>query len=742
MSFVAGSIIAKFKSDLSGLQKGIASAKGAVSGLSGSASSLQSKFNGSFSSITSAVGKFGKALGIVGGLVGGISLGALGKQAINTAKDFEQSEIAFTTLLKDRGKALQALQAIQEDAKQTPYNLPELIKVNQMLISAGESADGSRKVIKDLGNAVAATGGGTAELTRLGANLQQIKALGKASALDIKQFGYAGINIYSLLSETTGKTVEEVKEMEVTYETLTEALSKASDAGGMFEGAMENQSKSLQGIMSNIQDTIDLGLKDILVQSGAFDAIKALAEGFLNWFEGAVPKITRFFTVVGNIISYLGEIWNGVDISAELEEALSFFFGDKAGMVAGILTMLVNAFKAFAGFVSQNKDTIVSALKGIALGLGAVMAINGILAIPAMLTAIGTALVALMSPALLVVAGVTLLYMAWSNNWLGIRDITASVWEFLKGVFGWLMNIPEMLQGAWETFKNFFIGVFTAIQPVLQAFWEVVQFVFNAVMAYIQFWANFWKWIFENLVFPILFLLSAIVARVVYEVIKFFGDLATQVGDWMRRMYEEYIQPIVEAIVTKFTELKDMVMEKFNALKSGALGIWNSIKSTLDSIVSSIKESISNKTGEAKTSVLNIFNQLWEGLKSLAGKIYDAITDPFRRAKEAIEKIASEIKEKAMQISPFHKNSPSLVELVQKGTGQIADMYKDLGEQISGYDYHGNVLGLAGGEQPAFAGASNSGPSVNQYITNEVHDGADVDMVNQRLAFMYRNAQR
>lgn len=739
MSFVAGSIIAKFKSDLSGLQKGIASAKGAVSGLTGTASNLQSKFNSSFGSVTSAIGKFGKALGVVGGLVGGISLGALGRQAINTAKDFEQSEIAFTTLLKDRGKALEALSAIQEDAKATPYNLPELIKVNQMLLSAGESAEGSRKVIKDLGNAVAATGGGTAELSRLGANLQQIKAIGKASAMDVKQFGMAGINIYGLLAEATGKSVDEVKDMDVTYELLTESLAKASEAGGLFEGAMDNQSKSLQGVMSNIQDTIDLGLKDILMKSGAFDAIKGLAEGFLGWFEGAIPKITRFFTVIGNVISYLGDIFNGVDTSAELEEALSFFFGDKAGMVTDILKLLVNGFKAFIGFVSNNKDVIISALKGIAIGIGTIMAIQGIIGFFA---GVATAIGFLLSPAGMLIAVITLLYMAWSNNFLGIQDIVASVWEFLKGAFAWLMNIPEMIQGAWEIFKNFFIGVFDAIRPVIDGFWQVVQTVFGAVMAYITFWANFWKWIFDNLVFPILFLLSAIVARVVYEVIKFFGDLATQVGDWMRRMYEEYIQPIVEAIVEKFTELKDMVMEKFNALKSGALAIWNNIKSGLENIVNTIKEAISGRIGEAKESVLNIFGQLWEGLKSIGTKIYDAITEPFRKAKEAIEGIASSIKEKAMQISPFHKNSPSLVELVEKGTGQIADFYKGLNETIAGYDYHGNVLGM-GTQEPALAGVGgNNGPNVNQYVTNEIHDGADVEMVNQKLAFMYRNAQR
>lgn len=42
-------------------------------------------------------------------------------------------------------------------------------------------------------------------------NLQQIKNAGKATAADIKQFAYAGIDVYGILADYTGKSTAEVQ---------------------------------------------------------------------------------------------------------------------------------------------------------------------------------------------------------------------------------------------------------------------------------------------------------------------------------------------------------------------------------------------------------------------------------------------------------------------------------------------------------------------------------------------------
>lgn len=187
--------------------------------------------------------------------------------ALSAAKDFIQTGIqynaqlesyttGFTNMLGSAEAAKAAMDAIQEDAARTPFDVASLTQANQLLISAGENAGYSRKAIMALGDAVSATGGGNAELSRMSANLQQIANVGKASAIDIKQFAYAGINIYQVLADYTGKSVQEVQKMTISYDLLSQALIAASEEGGRYYNAMDTQSQTMNGRVSTLKDNV------------------------------------------------------------------------------------------------------------------------------------------------------------------------------------------------------------------------------------------------------------------------------------------------------------------------------------------------------------------------------------------------------------------------------------------------------------------------------------------------------
>lgn len=168
----------------------------------------------------------------------------------------EKYTTGFTNMLGSAEAAKAAMDAIQEDAARTPFDVASLTQANQLLISAGENAGYSRKVIMALGDAVSATGGGNAELSRMSANLQQIANVGKASAIDIKQFAYAGINVYQVLADYTGKSVQEVQKMTISYDTLSQALIAASEEGGRYYNAMDTQSQTMNGRVSTLKDNV------------------------------------------------------------------------------------------------------------------------------------------------------------------------------------------------------------------------------------------------------------------------------------------------------------------------------------------------------------------------------------------------------------------------------------------------------------------------------------------------------
>lgn len=194
-------------------------------------------------------------------------LTSLGTKSVGLAKDFVEMGISynaqiekyttgFTNMLGSAQAAQEAMQAIQEDAARTPFDVASLTQANQLLISAGENAEYSRKVINALGDAVSATGGGSAELSRMAANLQQIANVGKAATIDIKQFAYAGINIYQILADYTGKSVQEVQSMTISYDLLSQALIAASEEGGRYYNAMETQSQTMNGRISTLKDNV------------------------------------------------------------------------------------------------------------------------------------------------------------------------------------------------------------------------------------------------------------------------------------------------------------------------------------------------------------------------------------------------------------------------------------------------------------------------------------------------------
>ena len=239
----------------------------------------------------------------------------------------EQYQTALTNMLGSASAAENALEQIKQDAARTPFDTAGLVKANELLISTGVDADSSRKVILALGDAVSATGGGNEELSRMAQNLQQIKNAGKATAADIKQFAYAGIDVYGILADYTGKSTAEVQKMTVTYDVLTAALEKASDEGGRYYNSMSTQSETLNGQMSTLTDnatqlaglmTADLtdGIK--MVVGNLNDMTVAAAEAYkTDGWVGLAKEIASLNPLISGVISEMSALGDGLSTIAK-----------------------------------------------------------------------------------------------------------------------------------------------------------------------------------------------------------------------------------------------------------------------------------------------------------------------------------------------------------------------------------------------------------------------------------------
>lgn len=243
----------------------------------------------------------------------------LGSAALSAAEGFISSGIeynaqiekyttGFTNMLGSAEAAQQVMSQIQEDAAKTPFDVASLTQANQYLISAGENASYARDTIMALGDAVSATGGGNDELNRMSQNLQQIANTGKATAADIKQFAYAGIDVYGILADYTGKSTAEVQKMTISYDLLTQALQAASEEGGRYYNSMDTQSQTMNGRVSTLKDNVKqlAGLMTGDLSSGIGvaigklnDMVVAAQEAYkLDGWSGLIGEITGLTTVI------------------------------------------------------------------------------------------------------------------------------------------------------------------------------------------------------------------------------------------------------------------------------------------------------------------------------------------------------------------------------------------------------------------------------------------------------------
>lgn len=237
--------------------------------LRATATALKAANNGmeGFASSTDKASSKSLAGAIAQGTVMANVFSKLGSAALSAAEGFISSGIeynaqiekyttGFTNMLGSAEAAQQVMSQIQEDAAKTPFDVASLTQANQYLISAGENASYARSTIMALGDAVSATGGGNDELNRMSQNLQQIANTGKATTADIKQFAYAGIDVYGILADYTGKSTAEVQNMTISYDLLTQALQAASEEGGRYYNSMDTQSQTMNGRVSTLQDNV------------------------------------------------------------------------------------------------------------------------------------------------------------------------------------------------------------------------------------------------------------------------------------------------------------------------------------------------------------------------------------------------------------------------------------------------------------------------------------------------------
>lgn len=186
------------------------------------------------------------------------------KSMVDVRGEFQQIEIAFTTMLKSKDKADKLMAEAVRLAAVTPFGLKDVASGAKQLLAYGVEAGAVTRNLEMLGNVAAGVGSQLNDVVYLYGTL---KASGRVTQMDINQFAGRGIPIYEELAKVMKISVDEVRNYvsagKVGFPQIEKAFQNMTGPAGKFFNLMQEQSKSLTGQLSNLSDAWDNMLNDL-----------------------------------------------------------------------------------------------------------------------------------------------------------------------------------------------------------------------------------------------------------------------------------------------------------------------------------------------------------------------------------------------------------------------------------------------------------------------------------------------
>lgn len=185
-------------------------------------------------------------------------------QVVKVRGEFQQLEIAFTTMLKSKEDADRLLKQAVDLAAKTPFTLQDVGGAAKQLLAYGFAARDVTRNIEMLGNVAAGVGAPLNDIVYLYGTL---KTQGQVFTRDLLQFTARGIPIVAALADQFGVAESEIKGMvesgKVGFPDIERAFKSLTGEAGLFYNLMQEQSKSLTGQVSNLQDAWSRMLNEI-----------------------------------------------------------------------------------------------------------------------------------------------------------------------------------------------------------------------------------------------------------------------------------------------------------------------------------------------------------------------------------------------------------------------------------------------------------------------------------------------
>lgn len=189
---------------------------------------------------------------------------SLVQSIVQVRGQFQQLELAFNTMLRSTEKSQVLMSKLVDTAAVTPFDLTSIAQGAKQMLAFGSNVESVVDEIVMLGNVASGVSAPLGDLIYLYGTL---RSQGRAYTVDIRQFAGRGIPIYEELGKVLNVDRQElnklVTEGKVGFPEVEKAFKNMTSEGGIYFNLMQEQSKSLTGMLSNLGDAWDSALNKI-----------------------------------------------------------------------------------------------------------------------------------------------------------------------------------------------------------------------------------------------------------------------------------------------------------------------------------------------------------------------------------------------------------------------------------------------------------------------------------------------
>lgn len=196
------------------------------------------------------------------------------KEIASVRGEFQQLELAFETMLKNKQLSDKLMADVVDFAANTPFDLKGVAAGAKQLLAYGTEVKDIIPTMRRLGDVASGLSIPFGDLVYLyGTSATQ----GRIMTKDLMQFANRGIPIIDELGKILGvsksRVLELASEGAIGFEHLQTVIQNLTNETGMFGGMMEKQSKTITGLVSNLGDAWDQMLNNIgKANEGAFES--------------------------------------------------------------------------------------------------------------------------------------------------------------------------------------------------------------------------------------------------------------------------------------------------------------------------------------------------------------------------------------------------------------------------------------------------------------------------------------